>query len=77
MIFNDKIKNLEMKQIDFLDFWKHYGQLKNQMYLKFLKLEQNGKIEKNKYHLDEQELYEDKLNEKAGILAWVLLNDQE
>lgn len=77
MIFNDKIKELEMKQIDFLDFWKHYGQLKNQMYLKFLGLEQNEKLEKNKYELDEQELFEDRLNYSAGILANVYLTDLE
>lgn len=62
MLFNDKIKELEMKQVDFLDFWKHYGQLKNQVYLKFLGLEQRDQIEKNKYNLEEKDLYEDRLN---------------
>ena len=64
--FNDKIKELENHQVDFMSFWQNLGQLKKKMIEKLLNFNKNLN-DKNKLGFEE-EIFTDVLIGNAGII---------
>lgn len=75
-VYENRIKELEQKHMNFLDFWKRYGDFKNNAYEKLLGLNRK-KIVKNQYQLEEGELFEDHLSYHAGILKSILISPEQ
>lgn len=75
--YENRIKELEENHMNFLDFWKEYGDFKSKMYHKMIGLEQNKNIQKNQYNMNQEDLFEDRLNYQAGILKSAFIDQQE
>lgn len=62
--------------MNFLDFWKRQRDLKDQAFEKLLGLRSKHPV-KNQFDLETEDLFEDQLNHRAGILKSVLISSEQ